>query len=230
MSDELPPPPPPSYDAPPAPVAAPTPAPRKDRRLLTVLLSVLGAVAALGAAVLLPLVLSNEGAVADATLDEVQVFDQLRTDHTDDEVDYELLPPPGGPHADAWHACGVYDRRLRDENVVHSLEHGTIWITHDPELSSDEVDELAEQLPPKGILSPHPEQDARVVITVWGRRLEVDEADDPRLELFVREYADGATAPEPGASCAGGIVAYEDGPVTSALGSSAPSVPGAPGA
>lgn len=200
----------------PAHLPSPHRAPRRGGALLTVLLSVLAALVALSAAVLLPLVLSNEGAVADATLDDVEVFEDLRTDHVEGEVDYELLPPPGGQHAPEWHVCGVFDRRLRDENVLHSLEHGTVWITYAPGLPEDGVEELADVLPPEGILSPHPEQDAPVVITVWGRQLEVDDADDPRLELFVREYGDGLTAPEPAASCAGGVVAYEDGPVTSA--------------
>ena len=43
-----------------------------------------------------------------------------------------------------------------------------------------------------------------MVVTVWGRQLDLTGADDPRLELFIDEYSEGVTSPEPFASCAGG--------------------------
>ena len=42
-------------------------------------------------------------------------------------------------------------------------------------------------------------------MTVWGRQLRLTGADDPRLPLFVAAFGDGHTAPEPFASCAGGM-------------------------
>lgn len=143
------------------------------------------------------------------TLDAVKVY-EVRSDHTEKEVEYDPAPPPGGPHDPAWLDCGVYDEPVRDENAVHSLEHGTVWLTWDPDqLGADEVSALAEQLPDEGILSPYPGQSAPVIATVWGARLELDGADDDRLALFVQEYADGHTAPEPMASCAGGVERHE---------------------
>jgi hypothetical protein len=44
-----------------------------------------------------------------------------------------------------------------------------------------------------------------VVVTVWGRQLALVGADDPRLPLFLHRYGGGETAPEPFASCAGGV-------------------------
>jgi hypothetical protein len=44
-----------------------------------------------------------------------------------------------------------------------------------------------------------------VVVTVWGRQLALTGADDPRLGMFVAAFGDGHTAPEPFASCAGGV-------------------------
>jgi len=52
-----------------------------------------------------------------------------------------------------WLACGVYDEAVRDENAVHDLEHGTVWITHDPGLPADDVERLAAELPDNGIMS-----------------------------------------------------------------------------
>ncbi len=93
---------------------------------------------------------------------------------------------------------------MRDENAVHDLEHGTVWITHDPGMSQSELDALAAQLPDNGIMSPHEDLPAPVVVTVWEAQLALDGADDERLGLFLEEYGDGHTAPEFGASCQGG--------------------------
>jgi hypothetical protein len=152
------------------------------------------------------------------SLDAVRVYEDLRTDHvTDDQgVEYDPVPPPGGPHADVWLACGVYDEPVRDENAVHALEHGTVWLTYDPdELSSDDVEELAAQLPDEGILSPYPGQDAPVVVTVWGRQLDLRGPGDDRLGLFLEAYGDGHTSPEPMASCEGGEEITQGGAGTS---------------
>ena len=95
---------------------------------------------------------------------------------------------------------------LPEINVVHDLEHGTVWLTY----RRDDVDaagvrRLADQLPDNGILSPYDDQEAPVVITVWGRQLALTGPDDPRIGLFVAEFGAGDTAPEPFASCHGGV-------------------------
>ena len=43
------------------------------------------------------------------------------------------------------------------------------------------------------------------MVTVWGRQLALTGADDPRLPLFIDTFGAGETAPEPFASCAGGV-------------------------
>jgi len=162
----------------------------------------------LGAALAAPLVdqVLRGGEEAQRALDLtlVETFDVTDRDHTSDEFDYPQNPPAGGPHALVWLACGAYDEPVRDENAVHDLEHGTVWITHDPALSADDREALAAQLPDNGIMSPREDLPSPVVVTVWGAQLELDGADDERLGLFLEEYGDGQTAPETGASCQGG--------------------------
>ena len=67
-----------------------------------------------------------------ADLSRVMVHEDLPTTHVAGDVDYDVTPPVGGPHADRWLACGVYDVAVPDENAVHALEHGTVWITYEP--------------------------------------------------------------------------------------------------
>lgn len=219
MSEEPPPPgPPPAYPpyspfptgpppTEPPPGWVPQPDPPRTNRALVVVLGLVAALLVVGAAVLVPLLVSgdDEPAASDQTLDAVEEFTDLSTEHTEDDQDYPQSPAAGGPHSGDWLDCGVYDEPVREENVVHDLEHGTVWITYEPGLDEESVATLEEMLPPNGILSPYDGLRAPVVVTVWERQLELTGADDPRLEAFIDAFGAGETAPEPTASCAGGI-------------------------
>jgi Protein of unknown function (DUF3105) len=171
---------------------------------------VLGIVLAalIGLAVVL-LVRDDDDSV-QAGLGDVVTYHDLSRDHIAGPVHYPQSPPVGGEHDPIWLTCGVYDRPVREENAVHSLEHGAVWITYRPGLSADEIDGLASRLPEKGILSPFEDQDAPVVVTVWEAQLVLDGPDDPRLEKFIAAYGDGHTAPEPQATCLGGVKRFEE--------------------
>lgn len=187
----------------------PTAAPEAGRpRRLPVVLASVAAALVLGAALVAPLVdrafRGEEQARRALDLTLVETWEIADRSHTTDDLTYPQDPPAGGPHAPVWVACGVYDEPVREENAVHDLEHGTVWITHDPDLSPGDVEELAAQLPDNGIMSPREDLPAPVVVTVWGVQLRLDGADDERLGLFLEEYGDGHTAPEFGVSCEGG--------------------------
>ncbi|MCK5928292.1 MAG: DUF3105 domain-containing protein [Nocardioides sp.] len=178
----------------------------RARRTLVLAVALLGVLLVMTAATVLPQVAERlRPEPVDLTLDAVEVFEDLPTTHTDEAVDYPTEPPVGGPHAGEWLDCGAYDEQVPAENLVHDLEHGTVLISYDPDLDADEVALLEEQLPQNGILTPWSGLDAPVVVVVWGRRLALTGADDPRLALFIAELGNGETAPEPRASCAGGI-------------------------
>jgi hypothetical protein len=143
-------------------------------------------------------------------LSAVTTYDYVGAQHTDDAVTYAQTPPAGGPHDPQWEDCGVYTQPIRNENAVHSLEHGTVWITYRPGLSAAGVSTLESvygSIPDKkGILSPYPDLPAPVVVSVWNAQLDLRGPNDPRLPVFVRFYGDGHTAPEAAfASCAGGV-------------------------
>jgi len=174
-------------------------------RVAVIALAVVAALVVVVGAVAVPLWTAAD---EPPTLDAV-VVEKPTSAHVSDDVDYEQTPPAGGDHDPAWLECGVYDEPVRDENAVHSLEHGTVWVTHDPDLDAASVDELAERLPAESILSPYDGLPGPVVVTVWGRQLVLDGVDDARLELFLREFGDGHTSPEPFASCNGGVTGDE---------------------
>lgn len=189
--------------------------------MLPVVLAVVVAIALVATAVLVPLLLSGDdddptsaddpdrdASVDTSNLAEVQSWEDLTYQHlaVGEDHDYPQAPAVGGDHAPYWIECGVYDEPLPEVNAVHDLEHGATWLTYRPDdVDADGVDRLADQLPANGLLSPYPDQAAPVVITVWGRQLELTGPDDPRIALFVAEYGAGDTAPEPYASCNGGV-------------------------
>ncbi|SED05604.1 Protein of unknown function [Nocardioides exalbidus] len=205
-------------DLEPTPVPAPVPGPvgdaevveqaPADRSRLPLVLATAGAALVLGAALVAPLIdqalRGEEEAQRALDLSLVQTWDVTDRTHTTDDVDYPQDPPVGGAHAPIWLACGVYDEPVREENAVHDLEHGTTWITYDPDLPAGDVDALAALLPDNGIMSPRDGLPSPVVVTVWGAQLQLDGAGDRRLPLFIEEYGDGHTAPEFGVSCEGG--------------------------
>jgi hypothetical protein len=177
----------------------------EQRSPVLLVLSSLVSVVVLGGALAAPVIARVAGYErAPADLSDVATYDVTDRSHTDEDRDYPQSPPVGGDHAPAWLDCGVYDEPVREENAVHDLEHGTIWITHDPSLSERDVQLLADVLPDNGIMSPREDLPAPVVVTVWGAQLGLDGADDERLPLFLEEYGDGHTAPEMGVTCHGG--------------------------
>jgi hypothetical protein len=144
--------------------------------------------------------------------ERLQTFDGLDGTHTESRVTYEQTPPVGGPHNPAWLNCGVYDQEQQNENAVHALEHGAVWITYDPEaLSEDEIASLAEYADESGrMLSPFEGQDSPISLQSWNHQLKVDSVDDPRIEQFTEFFTYNADFyPEPGASCENPVFAAD---------------------
>lgn len=127
--------------------------------------------------------------------------------HVEQPVTYNQSPPAGGEHAPEWLNCGVYEHPVPSENAVHSLEHGAIWVTYQPNLPTAQVSALRRDVAnqPYGLLSPYPGLPSPVVATVWGVQLKLQDASDPRLKQFIADHADAGTAPEPRGECSGGL-------------------------
>ena len=138
----------------------------------------------------------------------VQTFTDLSATHVQQPVQYEQTPPVGGDHAGVWANCGTYSEPIPSELAVHSLEHGAVWVTYDPDLPGEQVQRLTDLAEGNAyvLLSPFeglPEQP--VVASAWGTQLALETADDPRLEQFLVKYQQGEQTPEPGAPCTGGV-------------------------
>ena len=172
------------------------------------------AVVAFAAAVIIYAVVEVQRADA-AKIDSPEEIAGLETyeyeagqQHVTTTVSYTESPPVGGPHAPPpdWADCTgtVYDVDIRHENAVHSLEHGAVWITYNPDqVSEQDIETLAELAGESGrMLSPYQGLDSPISIQSWNHQLKVDSADDERLKQFADFFTYNTDYfPEPGASC-----------------------------
>jgi hypothetical protein len=136
----------------------------------------------------------------------VETFEDVTRDHVEGQVSYDQTPPAGGEHNPVWQNCGFYAEPVRSENAVHSLEHGAVWITYQPGLPRDQVDQI-QQLANNNayvLASPYPDLPSPVVASAWGKQLQLDSADASSLKRFVSAFEQGPQTPEPGAVCTGG--------------------------
>ena len=151
-----------------------------------------------------------QGSVA-ASLDNIsglQTYTGLTYQHTSAPVHYLQNPPVGGDHNPVWLNCGIYDQAVPNENAVHSLEHGAVWVTYQPNLPATAVDQLRQIVRGHSfvILSPYADNlPAPVVASAWGLQLLLTGADDSRLPRFIKKYEQGPQTREPGAVCSGGM-------------------------
>lgn len=147
---------------------------------------------------------------ATIEIEGLETFDGLEALHVETAVDYTMSPPAGGPHNPAWLNCGIYELPVPAENAVHSLEHGAVWITYDPDaVTGADLDALRSAMPRSYIiLSPFEGLQSPVVASAWGVQVALDGVDDPRLNDFIVKYRQSADAPEPGALCSQAV----DGP------------------
>ncbi|MET4583018.1 hypothetical protein ABIE21_002537 [Conyzicola nivalis] len=148
----------------------------------------------------------------DIAIEGLDTFDGLTAVHIDpNPVDYEaeygMNPPAGGDHFGAWLNCGVYTEPQQNENAVHALEHGAVWVTYDPDvLGEAEIETLRESIPKTYmVLSPYPGLPAPVVASAWANQVQLDGVDDPRLADFIEKFRQSPDAPEPGAACTGAV-------------------------
>ncbi|WP_035854573.1 DUF3105 domain-containing protein [Kitasatospora azatica] len=149
-------------------------------------------------------------AAAKAPIPGVKTWDKLSRTHVQTPVSYPMTPPVGGDHNPVWLTCmgNVYDKPVQNENAVHSLEHGAVWVTYNDKASQDDIKTLSDKVKatPYTMMSPYPTETGTITLSAWGTQLVVDSAKDPRVEEFLTKYVQGPQTQEPGASCSSGAM------------------------
>lgn len=134
---------------------------------------------------------------------------KLSQTHVTKTVKYPMTPPAGGDHDARWMNCNgdVYTKELNNMNAVHSLEHGSVWVTYTSKAKKADVEALAAKVKqtPYTLMSPYESQAAPIMLTAWGHQRTVTSASDPNVATFFETYVQGEQTPEKGATCSGGL-------------------------
>jgi hypothetical protein len=96
--------------------------------------------------------------------------------HIEGHITYNTTPPVGGNHSQYWADCTgtVYPQAIANENAVHMLEHGAVWITYNAKtLSANQLAKLKTyaQGVDRMALSPYPNLKTPISLQAWGYQL-----------------------------------------------------------
>ncbi|MGI9622597.1 MAG: DUF3105 domain-containing protein [Acidimicrobiales bacterium] len=171
------------------------------------------ALAAIAVALLLTSCSSDgDGDGADSGTDEIEglrTYDDLSNGHMSGELEYDQWPPVGGDHNPLWQKCGFYSVRVPPERAVHSMEHGSVWVAYSADesledLGDDLADLLARSVEDEFLLvSPLEDLATPFVASAWGAQIDLESADDPRLDAFIAAYSENG--PERAPCVQGGV-------------------------
>jgi hypothetical protein len=109
---------------------------------------------------------------------------------------YNSNPPTSGPHYEQDASWGVYQTELPDEQLIHNLEHGGIWISYNgiDDKTKTDLEKIA-QSDPKIIVEPRSQDDAPIVLASWGRLQKLQVYDEKTILDFIKGNI--GKAPEP---------------------------------
>jgi len=121
--------------------------------------------------------------------------------------EYTSNPPTSGPHYAQTARSGFREDIISDQNIIHNLEHGDVWIAYHPRLSSVIKDELKQFGAAKVIIAPREENETDIAVAAWGRldtfNIENDALPAERIKDFIKRYTNKGPEKVPGVS--GGI-------------------------
>ena len=113
------------------------------------------------------------------------------------KITYQSNPPTSGSHWSDPLLDGMYDTEKPDEAIVHSLEHGRIWISYQPSLPQPAIDQLKSvaSKEKRVILTPRALNEAPIALAAWQRldtfNLDDDgNVDEQRILDFIQRYRD----------------------------------------
>lgn len=120
--------------------------------------------------------------------------------------DYNSNPPTSGNHWGEPAKGGVYENSLPDEQLIHNLEHGFIWISYMPLTQPEEassgaglkrgisesdkktLEEMVKKDDWKMVLAPRDKNESMIAVAAWGRLLKLDNLDLAKIREFIKLY------------------------------------------
>ena len=110
--------------------------------------------------------------------------------------EYNSNPPTSGWHYAQPANWGVYQTELPDEQVIHNLEHGGIWISYTgiDDATKTALEKIAKSNS-KVIVTPRSKHDAAIVLASGGRLQKLQTLDEQAILAFID--ANSNKSPEP---------------------------------
>ena len=127
--------------------------------------------------------------------------------HVPGIIHYDATPPVGGNHSQYWADCTgtIYSHPIANENAVHMLEHGAIWVTYNAKtLPASQLAILKKDVAgvDRMALSPYPNLKTPISLQAWGYQLFAKKATDARINEFIADLKyNPKITPEYGATC-----------------------------
>ena len=166
------------------------------------------AVAVIGIGVLLSIQDQNTAkfVAPDRPEETAQVGEEvkaMKSSHINSDATHEAYnsnPPTSGDHLAQPAGWGVYSTPLTDEQAIHNLEHGGIWISYKDidDQTKAQLETIAKANGGSVILSPRPSNDAKISLSSWGRLEKLEGYDEAKILEFIS--ANKNKSPEPIAS------------------------------
>ncbi len=159
---------------------------------------ILAIAAAAGAVYGLAIILSRDGAGERPG----QAFSSQGEQHIavgSAHPEYNSNPPTSGWHYAAPANWGVYEKELPDEQILHNLEHGGIWISYKgiDDATKAELERIS-RTDSKIIVTPRSANDSAIALVSWGRLQKLTQFDAVAIMNFIK--ANKNKSPEPFAS------------------------------
>ena len=121
-----------------------------------------------------------------------------QTDHGREHVNSQKYggdqPPTSGAHANpvTW---GVYDTEVRDDQTIHNMEHGGVYISYQPSLPKEQIKKLTSLLsepffdpkfqPKKIVLAPRAANKSPIELSSWRRSEPLTSYDQNKIEDYI---------------------------------------------
>ena len=109
---------------------------------------------------------------------------------------YNSNPPTSGWHYAEPAPWGMHQNELPDEQLIHNLEHGGIWISYVgiDDATKSALEKIAtSQI--KVVIEPRAKNDAPIILASWGRLLKLERFDEEAVLDFIK--ANRNRSPEP---------------------------------
>lgn len=106
--------------------------------------------------------------------------------------EYTSNPPSSGPHYAQTAHSGFRTEVIPDQNVIHNLEHGDVWIAFHPRIAESAQNDLKQFGAAKVIITPREANDSDIALVAWGRidtfDLEGGAVSEERIRDFIKRY------------------------------------------